>query len=163
MIYLFFVYYCFGHILLLISYNNALCNICTICILAKNIIRTWIEGQQSCLSVVSSFEQRAVQKPLLLLFITSFLYRSQPVPCASPFSLFAISPLFFVLQIRSDFSPADTNGTLFSPFSCCLDCSYIKPYQGSCWHTTAANKLITPQSIDSGLKQANFMPQCSQR
>ena len=33
----------------------------------------------------------------------------------------------------------------------------LQPYQKSLWHTNAANKLITPQSIDSGLKQANFV------
>lgn len=38
----------------------------------------------------------------------------------------------------------------------------LQPYQGSLWHSTAANKLITPLSIDSGLKQANFILQSGQ-
>lgn len=38
----------------------------------------------------------------------------------------------------------------------------LQPYQGSRWHTTAANKLITPLSIESGLKQANFILQSGQ-
>ncbi|CAK6972535.1 Hypothetical predicted protein [Scomber scombrus] len=34
------------------------------------------------------------------------------------------------MTIRSDFQPTDTNSSLFSPFSCCLDCGYITTLSG---------------------------------